>query len=251
MVFEHLERAWTAYRRNIWSLVGAYLLVAVIAGLLVGGGVVIAMMPILAASTSGQTPTMEELTSGMPLMIIGVIVALIGMFITVALQGGYIAMTRDALKRKSNISSMFKVVRERWMSLIGTAILSAIIAVIFFLPAIIVGVYAIIITSWELLAVAILLGIIAMFACLLLNFSIYAVALDKAKAVDGVKRSIAMVKRHYLKVLGLAILLFLIALGGALLSMIPFIGTIITIIFIGPFTMLAWTSCYLSLKNKK
>jgi len=266
MVVEHLKKAWTAYIRNFWSVVGAYLLIVLIAVLATGGGVAIMMSPFMDSLAAGLTPTSEEVAAGVPMIVLGLVVTLIGIFVSVALQGGYIALTRDALKRKSKAATMFKTTRERWMSLIGTSILKGIITIIFLLPAIIVGLMAIGYSSWLLVGVAILFAIVAIFALLLFNFNVYAVALDRATAAEGITKSFAMVKRHYLKVLGLAILLLLI--GGAVAavnilatdldttypplgSILNIISSVIAIIFVGPFTMLAWTSCYLSLKNKK
>lgn len=256
MVVEHLKRAWKAYRKNFWPLVGAYLLIVAIAGLLVVGGVVLAMGPFMAAAETGEQPTVAEVEANVPYMIVGALSFLLGMVVSVILGGGFIAMAGESLSRKTKLKTLFDTVRKRWMSLIGTEILRTIIIMFLFVPAILffipflydLAISSLTVSSWLFLAVAVLLAIIAVFASLLFRFNVYAVVLDKTSAVDGIRRSFAIVRRNYLSALALVVLLGFISLVAVL---VPILGTVVVLLFVQPFIILSLTSFYLSKRGRK
>jgi len=245
MVVEHLKRAWAAYKKNFWPLVGAYLLIAAVAGLLVGGGMILVMSPFM---VSDAVPTMAQIEASSSNMAIGALISLIGLIISIVLGGAYIAMAAEAINRKTKLRTLVDTIRKRWVSIIGTEILRSIIILLMFLPAVLSLGYAILADSLLVLIVAILLGAVAAFASLLFMFNIYAVVLDKASAVNGIKKSFVIVSKTYFSVLALVVLLTFISL---VVSIVPILGSIIAIIFLGPFMVLSFTSFYLSKRKKR
>ncbi len=245
MVVEHLKRAWQAYKKNFRPLVTASILMTLITTVIVIPGVIFSIVP-LAALTSVE----EISTLNAPLMVLGFVMFFIGIIVGIVLQGGYIAVGRDALKKKAKVMTMFDVARSRWKSIIGTSIIKALIFVLLFLPALIVGLVAISLQSWSIACLAIILGIAGILVSLLFNFNTYAVVLDRIAAMEGIRKSYRIVRPNYIKVFILSILVLIIAGAATLLSsLIPFLGSVVAVVFVAPFVMLTWTSYYLSKKK--
>lgn len=250
MVVEHIGRAWEAYKRNFWSLVGAYLLIAIVTGVVAIIGIVLMAAPFIFALAANQVPSLSLLTTNVPTMVVGFTILLLGILIGVVLGGGYVAMARDALKRKTKLGTLFDTARARWKSLIGTAIIKSVIKVLLFAPALLAGLAALAYRSLALGGLAVIFGILAFLACLLFILNTYAVVIDRATAMDGIRKSYRIVRRNYTSALALTILLGLIGLAAGLLNvLIPVLGTIIAIVVVGPIAILAWTSYYLSKKK--
>ena len=255
MVVEHLKRAWAAYKKNFWPLVGSYLLLTAITMLLAFLGIALVMIPFIGYAVD-QIPTESEIALAAPLVVSGFLVFLIAVVVGTILKCGYIGLAAEALKKKTKLSTLFDTVRKRWVSLLGTEILKGIITLFLFAPALFFGLPQLQIAedgsfavgSWSLLCVAILLAIVAAFVSLLFVFNAYAVVLDKTTAVGGIRKSFEFVRKTYISLLALVILLAIITLGG---SMLPIIGTLIALVFIGPFTILTLTSFYLSKKKRR
>ncbi|MBU5557474.1 MAG: hypothetical protein QW751_00100 [Candidatus Aenigmatarchaeota archaeon] len=234
MAVEHLKKAWAAYKRNLCPLIGAYLLILFVVLVLAGAGIWLASM----SSTAGLEP-----------LLFGTIILLTAAAIVGAiLSGAYIAVARDALKKKARIVIMWNVARERWKSLLGGLIIQILITILLFVPALVAGIYGYVNKSMAFIGLATLLAIPAIFASLLFNFIVYAIVIDKTKVMDGVCKSYRVVRKNYLDILVLYVIIVIISL---VLTIIPILGMILSVLFVTPFSVLAFTSWYLSKRTQR
>jgi hypothetical protein len=245
MVIEHFGRAWRAYKRNFGALVSANVLALAIYAIFS----VIALTVFFAAMLSQLPVTSLMLlvarlfTTGLPYLLAAVIIFLFGVAILRILQGGLLQVCADALRRKAKWRTMLKVAAARWPAILLTEIALMFILIVLMAPTFILALLALWQRSLLLGVLALPALIIGLLVYLLFIFSLYAVVLDRTGVIKGICKSIRLVRANYLDVLILVILLILLQ---SVISLIPYMGWVISSIFVLPYILTVCASYYLS-----
>ena len=243
MCIDFLEKAWKVYRKNILPFTGAMIIILLITALF--GLWSYSLLRIrglnslsevneenlgYVARTVGSTTILE---------IIGIVIVM-SLIIKIISLGIY-GMAFEAIKRKTKISTLFRIVKEKWFIFLKIIILMGIIYGLFFT-------FLIIILS-PLLSYSLLIFDVLFFLLLTL-FSVffmlvYPAVVDKNEILNAVRVSIERAKKYYVELFGLLITFIIISI---ILSFIPILGTIITYFVISPLFIISVVQFYK--KNK-
>lgn len=252
MVTEFIENAWKAYRNNFWQIIGAI----IILGVIVFGIIFISLLPLLGFISSGITTEISSqaisvfILQNLSSLILYGLVSLIGIIvafiISIELSAGLIGVYRDALKGKADLKTMFSVAKEKFWTILGANLLAGLLVTGIFVLTLLPGILLVNISSLSI--VLFILGLItAILLSLLFSLVNQAIVVDNEKAVNSIKKSYFVVRKNYLELLGLIIILVVISF---VLSLIPLIGKVINWLLVTPVFGLAITSFYIT-KTKK
>lgn len=249
MVTEFIERAWNAYKKNFWQIVGATILLsAVVIGILIAGFLPLVFSGLFSISkflTTTQFQWSSELITSVFIFFVAMVVAAI---LSIALGGGLVAVYMDALKGKAKLQTMFSFARKKFFTILGANVLAGIIIAGMFLIAIAVAA-AFTLINPLIFSIFFVLGLIAtLLISLLFSLVNQAVVVDDKKAVDAVKKSIEVVKSNYLQFLALTIIIAVISI---IISFVPYIGFVINWLAVAPIGGIAYTAFYLAKSKKK
>ncbi len=249
MVVEHIEKAWKAYTKNLWQVVGATLLMLV----LVVGVVLIGAVPLLFSGlltisevlTAAQLQLSASLVASIFIFFIAIIAAAI---LAIVLGGGLIAVYADALRGRAELQTMFSVARKKFFRILGANVLAGLIIIGIYIMVFALSAAFSLISSVLFLAFFILSFIAAALISILFSFVNQAVIIDNRKAVDSVKTSVKVVKLNYLQFLALTIVL---AVMSVVVSFIPYLGFIINPFVVSPVSGIAYTAFYLAKRKSR
>lgn len=215
---------------------------------------------------AGETPTPNQMT---PAFLLSLVFILISIFI----QGGALGLVRDYLKggamKLGNLASYGMKYYLRLLTLLLIVVLIILVAGV--IAALLIAATAPLnnaVVTGIATIVAIIVGAIAIYYLILLVMAPYAIVCEEAKAIEGLKKSLGMVKRAIGKVLLLLVLLILISLGaGFIVGFISGIATValpvaagqiaIAIVssafngYMGVMMMAAFMGLYLGLKEQE
>jgi len=249
MVVEHIEKAWKAYRKNFWQIIGATILYFTI----VIGVFIISFIPLLFSGlltvsefmTSAQFRFNTNLVTSIFIFFVGLITAMI---LSIVLYGGLVGVYADALKGKAEFQKMFEVARKKFFTIFGANALAGIILAGIFLIAFAISA-AFSLVSYTIFFVFFILGlIIAFLLSLLFSLVNQAIIVDNKKAIDSVKKSIDVVKSNYLQFLALTIIFGVIWI---IISFVPLLGFIVNLLVVVPVSGIAYTAFYLAKRKKR
>ena len=243
MIEEYFTKAWEAYRKNALSFA---------LGILITIGVPTILMFIGAFasgfSIAGSLSTLNPATilTGSAIFIV---FSIIGILVAIVLYAGLIKMSAEAIKGKTNLSTLFSTASQKAVPVIIASIIVGIILGI--ISLILLSVFG----GFGLLAGgffgAIGLSMIGMLITYLIGllfiFTIHGVVLNNLGAMEAIKNSANIAKANYLTLLviliGYTIILFL-------LSIIPVLGIILGFGVIYPMLIIALTSLYLNARKR-
>lgn len=106
---------------------------------------------------------------------------------------------------------------------------------IILMGAIVAGIFALVATTemYAIIIPAVLLLIVFALLLPLISLSAFYIVMNNSSAMNGIKKSIHVVKKNYLMLLGLLLLLILILIAvSSVLGMIPVVGSMISAILI-------------------
>jgi hypothetical protein len=137
---------------------------------------------------------------------------------SIFLQAGTLGYIREKIKQGKADFSLFMSSGSRYygrLFLVGLIITLAVVAFIA------VGAVAVAFLKTVGIVIAVLIGIAAVYLILLMFFAPYAVVINEEKAMASIKKSMGLVKKNFLGVLGISGLLILIGfLAGLLVGLI-------------------------------
>jgi len=128
MVFAYIKKAFNAYKRNFTTIIGALLIVyAIVFGLIMVGLIpLVSNAPELFLQGSLQTENTEQLDlligdtasigSSIALFVLLMAIAII---LGMILQAGLIRTYADCLKGKGKILTMFKIAKQKFLTILG------------------------------------------------------------------------------------------------------------------------------------
>ncbi len=249
MVTEFIGKAWKAYTKNFWQVVGATVLLLV----LVAGVVLVGVVPLLFSGlltiSEVLTAAQFQLSTGLVASIFIFFAAIIAaMILSVALGGGLVAVYADALRGKAKFQTMFSVARKKFFRILGANALAGLIIIGIYIMAFALSAAFSLISSALFLAFFILSFIAAALISILFSFVNQAVIIDNRKAVDSVKTSVRVIKSNYLQFLALIIVLSVITI---IISFVPILGFVLNWLVVGPVSGIAYTAFYLAKRKRR
>ena len=126
---------------------------------------------------------------------------------SIFLQAGTLGYIREKIKQGRADFSIFMSSGSRYyLRLFLVGLIIALIVVVF----IAVGAIAVMLLKTVGIVIAVLIGLVAIYVILLMFFAPYAVVINEEKAVASIKKSISLVKKNLLGVLGISGILLLI-----------------------------------------
>jgi hypothetical protein len=147
-----------------------------------------------------------------------VILSILFILLSIFIQGGILGVVRDLVKQGIlKIGKFINYGKKYYLRLLGLGLLiMLIILVIGLIAAIIVAIGAptgnsVVIGITSILAL--IVGAVGLYVMLLLFLAPYIMVADDLGVIEAMKKSIDIVRRNLLKVLGLAVMLVLIAFG--------------------------------------
>lgn len=262
MVLEFLENGWEAYKKNFWRIVGSIIIYDVIVfGILFL--VAFSFVSQLLFMGKMETPlnttqqnisqvvsqavsqNFSSLFTGFNIvgLIIGGIIFLVA---AVVLGAGLVGVYYEALKKKVEIKTMFRVAKEKFWTIIGASLLVGLIGIGLIGVLIVSPLVLIFVINGFLGGILTIVGIVA-FVLIMILFSLVtqAIVIDDKKAVESVKESYRVVKSNYFSFLILVIILTVLS---GVVSLIPWVGWLVQMLFIVPLMGLTYTSFYLEKK---
>jgi len=258
MVTEYISQAWKAYKRNLWDLIGAIIIMWII--ILVPIAIAIVPVFVLLVGTvplTGMDPQLffqsffSTLFTNIPVLIFSAILFIIAMLLSIALSAGFIKITYDSLKGRARVDTMINVARKKFWTVIGANVFSFLIMAVlgFALMFSFIAISFLITSNTTFSTVMFLIGGIIWFLMILLFFFVdHAIVIDNHMAIDSVKKSVKVASKNYVDLLALIIIFFLLML---VFAFIPFIGFVVINFIISPVFILALTALYVKKRRAR
>jgi len=163
-----------------------------------------------APKIQAQTQTPDVKTS-----VLIVIATLIFIFVSIFLQAGTLGYVKDKLKQgKADLSAFIGGGSKYYLKLFVVGLIITLIAMVF----IVVAAVAVALLKTPGLFIAVPVAIVGIYFILLMFFAPYIVVVDEEKSIAAIKKSIGVVKKNLLSVLGIAAILIAIGFAIGLLS---------------------------------
>ncbi len=242
---EHIENAWNAYWNNFLTIMGAQMIaITVVIGLMmfVVGGMALSASPFVAEDGTISDEYAPQIMAS-PYFLLAGALFLVTILVALVLRAGLIGIYVEALGKKNvKIDTMFAVAKEKYKTVIGAQLFAVAIllagAAVLFIPtlAVLAGNIALLDTVLTIEVIIFLL-----FA-LMFSLTNQAVVVSGDRAIDAVKKSYAIVKGNYIQFLALAFIFFA---ADLIVSYIPVVWVVISLLFIQPVSVLAYTSFYI------
>lgn len=231
MVFEYVQRAWEAYKKNAMSFVVAQLVALIIVGIIAGIGIGIIFGSVGISSLMELTRpdvllprivSVFSLLAGLGTAIVFFVIALL---VCVFLTTGIYGMAAQSLRGKTRVETMFEVAKKRGI----TGVLNSIVVCIIALVLLIVLVAGL---GMALPISGFIIGMILFFLIMIFfSLTFPGIIVDGLGAIESIEKSFNIVKKNYFKIFGL--LLFYIIVG-IVVSFIPILGALISLFVITP-----------------
>lgn len=193
----------------------------------------IAILPQGAVPTPGTTPITATPQAIPPQNAVAVLIAsIIFILVSIFMQGGSLGVIRDYIKEgRMKLGSFASYGLKYYLRLIGLGIIIILLVVIIALIAALIiaatsplnNIVATVIAS----IIAIVIGLVGIYFVLLLVMSPYSLICDDVGIIESMKRSMAVVRKAFWRILLLLVLLILIAVGiGVLIGIITGLLTV-------------------------
>ena len=260
-ILKYFRKGFESYKRNFGTLILATLIVFIILfsfillGFLAGTGNVEQSLKgsyyLLFSGNTDNTELISEIFESMNLSGFGILMIFftLGLFITIFLQAGLWGVCLKSIAKKADMNVFFNTIRERGISYFIANLLIWLILIAIIIPILIIE--TIIIISFPVLAsqeYSIFLMLIYLIPMLLITpffiLILPGVVLGK-KVSESIEQGFSFGKENY----GELLLLILIIYSFDLVSLIPFIGTLL-IYLLTPLWMLIVCSYYLEKTGK-
>lgn len=277
-----LRNGFDTWKKNLTiclPFVFSLILTSVVAVIIIGGAILVAVGPLLPSLTpyltdSGEIPP-EVIQQLLPQFLQHIDVIIAAVIITIILvllinaffTAGAIGMAKEATEKgRTSLSDMTDYGRRKFISLLFATIIVGLIAlagVVFLIPGVISLLPAITetppdVTNMAAFALLFLGFMIMLFYMLIVSIMFalppYAVVIGGLGAVEGVKRGFKFFMTHKLDVFLLWLILIVVAVvAGIILGTIPYIGywvnLLVSVIVIQPLSVIWWSRLYLSMKE--
>ncbi len=253
-MLEYIQKAWDIFKKNSLTFIVSQLIAILIPGifLVLGGLVFVGTFLGSVGLSSIEDLATEEMieqyvstiisnpkTLSLLLRVVGYasIFFLIGILISMFFEIGIYGMASEAFRKRTRVRTMFKVARKYGVTAIVCLIIKFLIVTGLLVLSVLLGIVIPIIGFFIGMFVTILIVIL---------FSLTSPAIvDNHGAIESIKKSLYVVRRNYLRVVGL---LLVFALMGVVVSWIPWIGGLITSLIIAPLQKITFIGFYR--KNK-
>jgi hypothetical protein len=275
-----LSNGFATWKKNLTiclPFVFGFILIGIVALVIIGSALVIAIGPIIPTimpylTDSGEIP--QEIMQQLPAQFMANAGLLLGaILVTVILMllinsyftAGAIGMARVATKTgHTSLSDMLDYGRRKFLSLLGVNVLIALIllaGLVFLIPGIISSVLGGIsdppfvaanMGAFALFGIGILITILYMLIIsIMLAVPPYAVVISDLRAIEGLKTGFRFFMEHKLDVFLLWLVVLAIAvLASIVLNNIPVVGgllsMVVSVVIIQPLVVIWWTRLYLS-----
>ncbi|MBN1455170.1 MAG: hypothetical protein JW945_02805 [Methanomicrobia archaeon] len=269
---------WKANLTICLPFVFSFLAISIVALVIIGSALVIAIGPFIPAllpylTDSGELPSeiLQQLST--PLMasagvLLGAVLVtvILMLLINSFFSAGAIGMASVATKTgHTSLSDMLDYGRRKFLSLLGVSVLIALIqlaGLVFLIPGLISFASSSEIAgnpfdlsniaAWALFGIGLLLLILYMLIIsIVLAIPPYAVVISDLRAIEGIKTGFRFFMEHKLDVFLLWLIVLVIAvLASMVLGSIPSIGgllsMVVSVVLIQPLGVIWWTRFYLS-----
>jgi len=256
---EYIEKAWIAYKKNFWTIIIALILQC----LLISIPFVIGLLPwIIIFFTSGISLTQSNIVnfilSYLGVFSFSIVMFIIGLFASIVLNGGFVRMLYEGLRRKTRFEIMLKTAKEKFWTILGANLLVLlifliIIAALFAPIGILLGsnlflqeasvFYVFVILSTVVLGVIVLVLISILFV-----FVNQSIVIDNLSAFQAVKKSFKVSEKNFLNILFLFLIFFIF--NNGLYNFLFILGTILTWFVMSPLLLLSYTAFYVEKRKK-
>jgi len=257
---KYIEEAWKAYKKNFGPVVIALILQI----LLISIPFIIGVLPWIVIFLSlGATLTKIDITSfissNLGVLSFSFIMFIIGFLISVVLNGGFVRMLYEGLRRKTKFEVMLKTAKEKFWTILGAnlivlLIFLLIITVLLAPLTLLVSISNLSFQGYSFLFLVavfstIILGIIVLvFVSIFFVFVNQAIVIDNLKAFQAVKKSFEVSKKNFLSVLFLFLIFFIF--NNGLYNVFSIVGSIITFFVTSPLLLLCYTAFYVDKRKK-
>ncbi len=266
MVSEFIEKAWNAYKRNFWTILGArileFVIVGVVALIILAIAFAMFLQNLMTIIGSGMTKDcmtkdcmlngassqvwIKLLLSSIPAILVAVIGIAIALILFVEFEAGLVKIYADSLKGKAKLDDLFYALKNKFWSVLGANLMVLLIALV--LVAVLIFPAVILMVVSPLAGIPLLLiGIIIIFLVMLLFFVVnQAIVLGNKGAAESIDVSIRTIKANYFSALALALIFFAINLILQLMGISPFliIPMLISLLVVAPLQMISFTAFY-------
>lgn len=257
MVFEYMEKAWIAYKKNFWTI-----LIAIILQILIPAvPIIIGLLPwifILPFSRIIDPSTL--ILSNLGILSFSIVMFLVGLLTSVVLNGGFVKMLQEALRGKTKFETMLVTAKEKFWTILGANLI--VLFIILFLVAILLIPIAVLtgFSFVQLSSISSLPYLVVIFSVIVLDiiflvlFSIFflfvnqAVVIDNLNAFQSVKKSFEFSKKNYATILALFLIFFFLNMG--LTNVLSLLGSILIWFLTSPLLLLSYTAIYLEKRKK-
>ena len=229
-ISKFISTAWKVYKKNFWQILIALILVNVVSLIPLGIGFLVSPLVLFSFPTFSLT---NLLASGSALIVGFVLTILLSTLFTVSMLSFY----QEALKKKPKIRTIFLTLKKFWLEIIILNLIVGLCLLALFglleLPAFFL------IKSNMIFALAWFFIALIPFALIsiLFSFSNFYLILKKRRILESIRKSIRLVKKNYLQVLGIVVIFVILA---GLVSIIPYAGALINLFLINPLQTLTF-----------
>jgi len=229
-ISKFISIAWETYKKNFWQILIALILVNIIS--LIPLGISLLSSPL--AFFSFQTFSLANLLISGSILIIGIVLTIL---LSILFAVSMLAFYEEALKKKAKIKTIFITFKNFWLKIIILNLIVGLCLLALFgvleIPALFLLKNNVIVALvWFFIAL-----IPFVLISILFTFSNFYLILKKQKILESIKKSIELVKKNYLQVLGIIIIFAILA---GLVSSIPYIGVLVNIFLINPLQTLTF-----------
>ncbi len=242
---EHIENAWNAYKKNFLTIIGAQMIaITIVIGLMmfVVGGMALSARPYVDAEGIISEEYAPQIMAS-PYFILSGLLFIVVILVALVLRAGLIGVYMDALGKKNvKIDTMFNVAKEKYKTVIGAQLFTVAVLLVggalLFFPTLYV-------LAGNLALFDVVMTIeVVVFSLFALLFSLInqAVVVSGERAIDAVRKSYAVVRGNYIQFLALVLVFFA---ADFIISYIPVVWIVISLLFIQPVSALAYTSFYM------
>ena len=255
-VIEYIDKTWIAYKKNFWSIIIALIIQILISSV----PIIIGLLPwIFILPFSKGALITSLILSNLGVLSFSIIMFIIGILVSVVLNGGFVRMLYEALRRKTRFEIMLKTAKERFWTILGAnlivlLIFLVIITVLFAPIAILFGFSNLSFQSSSFLYLVavfsvLILGIIVLvFVSIFFVFVNQAIVIDNLRAVQAVKKSFEVSKKNFLSIFFLFLIFFIFNSG--LYNVFSIFGSIIAWFVTTPLLLLCYTAFYVDKRKK-
>ncbi|NYZ76945.1 hypothetical protein H0O02_01365 [Candidatus Micrarchaeota archaeon] len=228
---DYITKASGAFWSNFFSFFGAMLLLVLVLAVLI----VVASFAM--AANYG----------------LGLILVLLAIAAAAVIRASIYGMAAEALKKgKTSIGTLFSTFREKWATLLGIEIASAVIIALPLLLLLLVAgglptssSYAPAFTGSVSIIVILCIVVLAVIIAVLILLAIPAAVCDGTGVIQSLKASFGVAKSHFASLFAMYVTFTII---GGVLGLIPVVGTIAVLLLIEPLATVAFTEFYLKSK---